>query len=601
MGEASGTTTYHLRILAEASKTDVPGWGVAVYLGGACFAKNITLSDPFTNVEEDECRWYLEDYLTKSPFEKGRAELAVESLNSYADSLFEQLHLSRVWRRLSDKTNHSNKVLEIDIVEDTKDSSSVSSDTIHRLHWEVLEWPRLWKNIRLQTLVRRIIPQNEATNLTINRVESWSRGVPSVNVLLVISRRLINQGADEVDPNLALQSLQTLQKDLETREAPFRLNIEIVRPGSFKALKRHLEERSERQHSGHVHIVHFDVHGRVGLRSEKGEDKAITAAFLYFQSGKGDGRLSPTRAGSVADLLRKHNIRIAVLNACESAKANKGDEANLARVFTKAGVQNVLAMAYRTLGSTSTEFMRAFYEALIARGKPFSTAIRIAREHLRASPIRDARFALRRSLEDWIVPVVYASGKDVELHISSVEKDVLALENPTLTTTTPKDQLATPLTLFGRGFDVLRFETIFLASKLIGISGPAGVGKTAFVYHLLRCWKDTRLYEKTLYVDCASIDVSEVDTPGALFQRILSDENPGKCGQFEEDETVYRSNLSELGSHFQVIVFDNLEASHSAFKEMDEHGRWPENARIALVTLIRDIINSRSQYEQCEK
>ena len=93
-----------------------------------------------------------------------------------------------------------------------------------------------------------------------------------------------------------------------------------------------------------------------------------------------NGRLSPARAGSVADLLRKHNIRIAVLNACESAKANKGDEANLARVFTKAGVQNVLAMAYRTLGSTSTEFMRAFYEALIARGKPFSTAVRIARD-----------------------------------------------------------------------------------------------------------------------------------------------------------------------------------------------------------------------------
>ena len=218
----------------EPSKPDSAGWEAAVFLGGACFAKNISLSDPFSNADEDECRWYLEDYLSKSPFEKARAEIVAESLNLYADSLFNQLCLSRVWRRLSSPASSKNKILEIDIVEATADSDTVSTDTAHRLHWEVLEYPRLWKNVSVRTTVRRVIPRKETSSLSIKRVESWSQGVPAVNILLVIARKLSIGDQVEVDPGLVLQSLQTLKRDLETRAAPFRLSIEVVRPGSFQ-------------------------------------------------------------------------------------------------------------------------------------------------------------------------------------------------------------------------------------------------------------------------------------------------------------------------------------------------------------------------------
>jgi hypothetical protein len=289
-----------LRILAKPSKDETPGWEVSVYLGGACFAKSLTLSDPFTKVVEDECRWYLEDYLTKTPFEKGRADIATESLNSYADSLFDQLRLSRVWRRLTGPRSPQNKFLEIDIIEDAEDPNAVSSDTVHRLHWEVLEYPRLWKNIDLKTTVRRIIPQKETSTLSIKCVESWSRGVPAVNILLSVSRRLIRGGAEEVDPNSVLESMQTLKRDLETRNALFRLNIEVVRPGSFKALQKHLDKRSKRRCSGDIHIVHFDVHGRIGLGSEKGQEKATTAAFPYFESTRDDARGTPAPTRAIA-------------------------------------------------------------------------------------------------------------------------------------------------------------------------------------------------------------------------------------------------------------------------------------------------------------
>jgi hypothetical protein len=598
MAEISETQTYHLRILVQPPKAGSLGWEVSVYLGGACFAKNITLSDPFTKAEEDECRWYLEDYLTKTPFEKARAEIAAESLNSYADSLFDQLRLSRVWRRLSGPSSPKNKVLEIDIVESAEDSTAVSSDTVHRLHWEVLEYPRLWKNVNVRTTVRRIISQEETPAFSIRRVESWSQGVPAVTILLVISRRLLRGGGEEVDPNLVFHSMQTLKKDLETRGAAFRLNIEIVRPGSFKALKKHLDERSKRHRNGDIHIVHFDVHGRVGLRSEKGEAKATTAAFLYFQSGKGDGTLAPTRAGAVADLLSKHNIRIVVLNACESAKANKGDEANIARTFTKAGVQNVLAMAYKTLGGTCTAFMRCFYESLIANGNPFSIAVRDAREYLRLSPNRDARFALNRPLEDWIVPVVYASGKDAELRISTLPDN--GLED---TFQWVSRELGTPSnhpTIFGRGFDVLRFETMFLAGKITSLCGPAGVGKTAFIQQLVSSWQQTGLYDNILYVDCSLVQMDGIDTPVFLQHLLCNDKQKSSLPALTGPKAAqYRWTIPVLGDNIQVVVLDNLEATHSDVDEMNGHGRWPESRRVALMALINDIL--RDSPEEVEE
>ncbi|PMD34336.1 hypothetical protein L207DRAFT_570941 [Hyaloscypha variabilis F] len=598
MAEASESTTYRLRIFVEPSKIASPGWEVAVFLGGACFARKIALSDPFTKTEEDECRWYLEDYLTKSPFEKGRADVVVESLESYANNLFNQLCLSRVWRRLSGPASPKHKILEIDVVENAENSTEISSSTIHRLHWEVLESPRLWKNLNIRTVVRRVIPQNGTSISPIKRVESWTRGVPAVNILLVISRKLIRQGSEEVDPGLVFHSLQTLKRDLESRGSAFCLNIEVVRPGSFKALKQHLENKARYERNGDIHIVHFDVHGRVGLRSEKGEDKATTAAFLYFQSGRGDGKLAPTRAGAVAELLRKHDIRIVVLNACESAAANKGDEANIARTLTKAGVQNVLGLAYKTLGSTCTEFMRIFYDSLIAGGKPFSIAVCDAREKLRSSPDRDARFALKRPLQDWIVPVVYASGIDLELHISRIPNKDSSIEDGELVMTPKKVYTTPPAPLVGRGFDALRFETIFLESRVIGLSGPAGVGKTAFIQDLLRCWEDTGLFEKTLYVDSSSIHTDRVHTPQAILQQLLhSSHDSSKVCLTGEEQHEHQSTIAELGDSFQVIVLDNLEASLSDMKEMDDYGRWPERTRNALMTLLRDNLDTRSGEE----
>jgi len=67
-----------LQILAKASTSS--GWTVDISLDGTPLADNLPLLDPFDEMDEAEYRWYLEKYLSKSPFEISRADDVVETL-----------------------------------------------------------------------------------------------------------------------------------------------------------------------------------------------------------------------------------------------------------------------------------------------------------------------------------------------------------------------------------------------------------------------------------------------------------------------------------------------------------------------------------------
>ena len=106
-----------------------------------------------------------------------------------------------------------------------------------------------------------------------------------------------------------------------------------------------------------------------------------------------------------------------MLNSCESAQANNGDEANLAKVFAEEGVRNILAMSFKLQADTATRFTYSFYKSLFELNRPFSLAVADAREALRINDTRCARFGLQIRLQDWIVPVVYTAG---ERHSDSI-------------------------------------------------------------------------------------------------------------------------------------------------------------------------------------
>ncbi|RYO88749.1 hypothetical protein DL766_005201 [Monosporascus sp. MC13-8B] len=172
--------------------------------------------------------------------------------------------------------------------------------------------------------------------------------------------------------------LYQLQGGMVKNKFPLRLNLQVVRPGSLSALEKHLSDVAERYGKGNLDML-----------KTKGE-----------------------KAERVARLLKRHNIPMAVLNACESAIATAGDAANVAKLLAQNGVKNVLAMSFKVTSSAAELFLRAFYHSLFINGTPFSEASRRGREAMRQYPSRQARLGLQRDLIDHFVPVMYCSGGD---------------------------------------------------------------------------------------------------------------------------------------------------------------------------------------------
>lgn len=577
-------------------------WKIDIYMNGNLFAENIHIVDPFNEDDEEECRWYIEDYLRESPFEQSRADAVVESLDYYGQNLFDQLQLDRLFTSLIYKDNlRDQDLLNIDVEERL---IADPAHTIHRLHWETLEWPKLWAELGLQVVVRRLLPAFNAGISSIKRLDSWSRGIPVLQILLVVARYMdrnepnshlgSNQSQyGDADTDQVYRSLKAIKFDLEGRRASFRINIEIVRPGTFSALKKHLEEKSTKHPNGYFHIVHFDLHGRIGLTSKD----RLKTAFLDFSSALRPGKLAPQRARSVAKLLNQHRIRIAVLSSCESAKANKGSEANLARTFGEEGIQNILAMSYKNGQSTVSEFTRCFYNSLIADGKPFSVAVRDARAYLRTSSHRDARYKLRKSLQDWIVPVVYASGKDSQIRFSAPPLLASPYEMP-MTALSVADNPAIA-DLIGRGFDILRFEKELWESKFVALSGPAGIGKTLFIQTLLDRWTISGGFQQTVYVDCMSPKFSlDLASEMSLLQIILRENQLEKENIPTDNEVAslwYKSAVERLRSTSTVLALDHLDTSHSDMPERSVKGIWSKLSRNTLRKVIEDLVSDQPE------
>ena len=150
-------------------------------------------------------------------------------------------------------------------------------------------------------------------------------GGASLNVLVVTARP---DGARDV-------GYRTVSRPLlgALRQARVPVNVELVRPGTWAALREHLRAATQRHGSGWYRIVHFDVHGAVLDGEGAGETQAGQYQFatvpangngsgrepvLFFETGE-EGRAEAVSTDAVAELLVEHRVPVAVMNACQSA------------------------------------------------------------------------------------------------------------------------------------------------------------------------------------------------------------------------------------------------------------------------------------------
>lgn len=353
-------------------------WAFNLYLNGELTHENRLLLDPIFEHGHSQLRSYLEEPPAQGHAEQDNARLTAECINDYRTKLFAQLNLGRqvLHRRI-----------EIDVHEPYAIPLAPRTDTIHCFLWEQLEVPQQWPIDDSYVTVRRIVapvPQYATTN--IKKVSSWSIAgtrKSTINVLLVIARDIPTDGDEQykdVSPSITLLALIGVHQKLKLMKCSQQLHIEVMRPGSYEALERHLQRTRETKGYGYFHVAHFDVHGLVRDRQ----------ANLYFADDEPLERgLVEKSAVSVGKLLADHGIPSAVINACESARANRGIGANLSRIFARQGVSNTLAMSYKFSSSAAVLFHTKFYECLLVETLPFSEAARHARKTLRDNQERE--------------------------------------------------------------------------------------------------------------------------------------------------------------------------------------------------------------------
>lgn len=413
-----------------------------------------TITNPCSTEQADNLEWYFNEYPNNvlDDEDKDRAKSVAYSIKRCGQQLFEQVFCNRALPRYYiEKYRTGIQCLEI-----------IGSPAFHSLSWETLYDPNDSQPLALDIPIVRQYPS-----------ETKILGIPEspiINLLIITARP-----DREYDINYRAISHPLVES---LRQAKLRVNINILRPCTIRALQDHLSTRS----AGYYHIIHLDVHGAL-----KG-DKSV----VYLDSAEENNGADLIEATQLAQLLVQHQIPITILNACESGKQVGLTETSLSGKFMEAGMPLVLAMRYRVTVGMGTFFIKTLYQHLFGEGewnnqsKPdIANAIRYARNILYNHKERRNACDERLELEEWIIPVVYQNTQ-----ISLPLRDFLPDEQKQREAYDARDFYPNP-EIIGRDLDILEIETKISQRNILLIRGGTGIGKTTLVKHLAWWWQNT--------------------------------------------------------------------------------------------------------------
>src|SRR6266700_5372705 len=459
---------------------------------------SINISDLFKDKQEQELECYFEEHLEFPFTKKVRAENAVVSIKTYVEELFEQVFGERdIYDEYRDLLKAGLNNLQIEIA---------GSPGFHALHWEALKDPKLSQPIALQAAMVR-------KNLRPQIVPASVRTSPTINLLIVTARP---SGIRDVGyRTISRPSVEAL------RNANLRVQVELLRPGTYKALENHLREVTTKHGEGYYHVIHFDVHGAVltyeqfehiqkqpkdnphqfkRYAREEIQPYEDVKAFLSFEADneEQEKKSDLVEASELAGLLVKHHVPITILNACQSGKQVGERETSLGSHLIQAGLQLVLAMGYSVTVSAAELLMSTLYQHLFA-GDDLSNAIRHARTELSNNKERRAYFDQKIDLEDWLLPVVYQN-QPVTLQPREFNPE----ERATWFERKAEEKRYTPpdpqYGFVGRDIDILQIEKRLLTKRnILLVRGMGGAGKTTLLLHLAAWWHTTGFVQRVFY------------------------------------------------------------------------------------------------------
>jgi hypothetical protein len=458
----------------------------------------ITINNPFEEQQEQELEWYFEEHLEFPFTKKVRAQSAATSITTYGENLFKQVFGNPdIYAEYRDILKAGLHDLHIEIA---------GSPKFHALHWESIKDPKLAQPLALQAAMFR-------KNLTAQSLPASVRTSPTINLLIVTAR---SSGAHDV-------GYRTISRPLveALRQTSIPIQVEILRPGTYKSLENHLNNITAKHGEGYYHVIHFDVHGAVltyeqfqhiqkapagnPLKYQRYGRNEIqpyesVRAFLSFEADNGEhkNKSDLVEASELASLLAKHHVPITILNACQSGKQIGDRETSLGSHLIQAGLQLVLAMGYSVTVSAAELMMSTLYQHLFA-GDDRAVAIRHARSELYNNKERRAYFDQKIDLEDWLLPVVYQN-QPVTLQprefTQEERTDWFERKAEEKRYTPPDPQYG----FVGRDIDILQIEKRLLTKRnILLVRGMGGAGKTTLLRHLAAWWHTTGFVQRVFY------------------------------------------------------------------------------------------------------
>ncbi|MGB3419312.1 MAG: tetratricopeptide repeat protein [Dolichospermum sp.] len=480
---------------------------------------DIIITDPFTPQEERELEWYFEEWLVYPMVDKIKAERAKNSVKTYGERLFDQVfHDNKAYSKYQQLKNNLSH-LQIEIVSKTPEFQA--------LHWEALQEPNLPRPLAVDCVMLRksVNPAVGSVNLPTS---------PVINLLVVVAR------PDE-EKDVGYRTISRPLVEL-IENGKLRVNVELLRPGTYQALSQHLEEKG----ANFYHIIHLDMHGALLTHEQVQKPSAVNRylfkgrygrddlqpfegvkAFLAFE-GESQGKVDLVEASELAALLTGKGIPVCILNACQSGKQVKtlvGQASSLSLVqevgqdaqptidknakntigeevretslgsrLMSAGMQMVVAMGYSVTVTAAKLMMEHLYKHLFA-DKPITEAIRLSRRELFNDKERKAYYQ-NIKLEDWLLPVVYYN-QSVNFNLRQFTPEE---EEKYFESVSSEYRFTLPTYGFvGRDLEILKIEKALLKHNVLLLQGMGGTGKTTLLNYLREWWQKTNFVKNTFY------------------------------------------------------------------------------------------------------
>jgi hypothetical protein len=464
-----------------------------------------------TAQDQEDLRWYLEDYLQTphdpAPTIAARIEAQMVALGR---QLFQQVFdatagTQRLWARLYDRLDAT----RVEIVTGLQEATAIP--------WELLRDPLTDVPLALRAAAFVRSHSEPVQPPKIPRSKSGP-----IRILLVLCRP---GGGDDVPfRSVASRLLKGLSD--HAREL---FQLDVLRPPT-------LERLSEVLHAAQAartpyHVVHFDGHGVfLDLQKlfeqvkDKSDDEPLkllaelvqydpqrlvleviyprplregTRGYVAFENPHSEHNLRLVDGPELGQLLVETGVPVLVLNACRSAHAEAPEKpeavggdphtqvrayGSLAQEVMDAGVAGVVAMRYNVYVVTAAQFVADLY-GWLSQGHSLGEAVTLGRKQLYHQPVREIGYD-PRPLQDWPVPVVYEAAP-----IAPFPKQA---GTPALTITLKDTEAASTrgnldpnlpkrpdAGFFGRDETLLALDRAFDRQAIVLLHAYAGSGKTS--------------------------------------------------------------------------------------------------------------------------